>query len=70
MEERESRGTSAGGLLEKSRMYVLKRGGTKERGIHSFDDPIVYITPAHVIGEMNLKVACVQTVPLGRRRNR
>ena len=51
-------------------MYVLKPGGTKERGIYSFDDPIIYITPAHVIGEMNLKMACVKTVPLGRRRNR
>ena len=50
LERRDSRKTSLGGFLSRRGTYFLKRG-MGEREIFSFDDPIISITRAHVMGE-------------------
>ena len=54
IERSDQRRTSLGGFRSRTRTYFLKRG-MGERGIFSFDDPIMSISRAHAMGEIPLR---------------
>ena len=54
IERSDQRRTSLGGFLSRKGTYFLKRG-MGERGIFSFDDPIMSISRAHAMGEIPLR---------------